>query len=50
MRNPVEKLDPMTCVDFSTKGNLITDKYRRGWELAFGKKKKKKSRCPRSEG
>lgn len=36
MRNPAEKLDPDTCVDFSTHGNLVTDKFRKGWEMAFG--------------
>jgi len=37
---PIKKLDPDTCVDFSTKGILVTDKFRKGWDLVFKKKKK----------
>lgn len=35
-RCPIKKIDPDACVDFSTKGNLVTDSYRDGWELVFG--------------
>lgn len=33
---PIKKVDPYTCVDFSTKGNLVTDSYRDGWDIVFG--------------
>ena len=33
----------MACVDFSTKGTLVTEAYRKGWDLVFKKKKKKKN-------
>jgi hypothetical protein len=41
MRCPIKKIDPGACVDFSTNGQVSTDQYKRGWELAFGRKDKK---------
>jgi len=35
---PFKKADPDSCVDFSTKGTLVTEKYRKGWDLIFKKK------------
>ncbi len=37
-RCPVKKVDPETCVDFRTKGLLVTKKYREGWDRIFKKK------------
>ncbi len=34
-RCPVKKLDPDTCLDFSTRGDAVTDDYRRGWDAVF---------------
>lgn len=35
----LEQIDPGTCVDFTTHGNVVSDKYREGWEKVFGKRK-----------
>ena len=37
-RCPVKRLDPGACIDFSTKGLLVTDKFRDGWDKIFKKK------------
>ena len=34
---PIKAVDPDTCVDFSTNGTLVTDKFRDGWDNIFGK-------------
>jgi hypothetical protein len=39
---PYKKEDPNACVDFSTRGTLVTDKYRKGWDLLQKNKDKKK--------
>ena len=41
--NPVAKLDPDTCVDFSTHGNLVSDKYRENYDKIFRKQEEEKS-------
>jgi hypothetical protein len=38
-RCPVRKLDPGACVDFSTRGDFPTQKYKENWDRIFGKKK-----------
>ena len=39
-RCPVRKLDKGACVDFSTRGLLVNDKFRDGWDKVFGKEVK----------
>ena len=38
---PIKKLDPDTCVDFSTKGTLVTEKFRKGWDILWGESHEK---------
>jgi hypothetical protein len=38
---PYKKEDPNACVDFSTRGTLVTDKFRDGYDRIFKKKKEK---------
>ena len=37
-RNPVAKLDPDTCVDFSIQSGHVSDKYRENYDAIFRKK------------
>ena len=37
MRCPIKKLDPDSCVDFSTNGTLVNDKFREGYDKIFGR-------------